>query len=73
MATTTETGAAPAGAPHSPCINVCSLDEKGECRGCFRTRDEIGAWIRLSAEAQWAVIRRCDERRAARNACRALR
>lgn len=53
-------------APVSPCINICSLDSEGYCRGCFRTRDEIAAWVRLRAEQQWAVIRACDERRAAR-------
>lgn len=53
-------------APLSPCINVCSLDERGYCRGCYRTRDEIAGWIRMSAERQWAVIRACDERRLAR-------
>jgi predicted Fe-S protein YdhL (DUF1289 family) len=53
-------------APNSPCINVCSLDEAGCCRGCMRTRDEIGGWIRMNAEQQWAVVRACDERRLAR-------
>jgi predicted Fe-S protein YdhL (DUF1289 family) len=53
-------------APHSPCINVCSLDERGWCRGCFRTRDEIAGWIRMSAEQQWSVVRACDDRRLAR-------
>lgn len=53
-------------APVSPCINICSLDSEGYCRGCFRTRDEIAGWIRMGAEQQWAVVRACDERRAAR-------
>jgi uncharacterized protein len=50
-------------APNSPCINICSLDEQGYCRGCLRTRDEIAGWIRMSASEQWAVIHACDERR----------
>jgi predicted Fe-S protein YdhL (DUF1289 family) len=50
----------------SPCVNVCSLDEEGFCRGCMRTRNEIAGWIRMSAEQQWAVVRACDERRLAR-------
>jgi predicted Fe-S protein YdhL (DUF1289 family) len=30
----------------SPCILVCSIDDKtGYCFGCGRTRDEIAAWI----------------------------
>ena len=23
--------------PSSPCLNICSLDDRGVCRGCFRT------------------------------------
>ncbi len=52
-------------APLSPCISVCSLDPRGYCRGCLRTRDEIAAWIRMTPEQQWTVIRACDARRAA--------
>ncbi|HEX2147988.1 MAG TPA: DUF1289 domain-containing protein [Pseudorhizobium sp.] len=30
----------------SPCILLCSIDEKtGFCFGCGRTREEIAAWI----------------------------
>jgi uncharacterized protein len=33
----------------SPCIRVCTLDERGElCLGCFRTLDEIGSWTSLT-------------------------
>ncbi len=53
-------------APLSPCINVCSLDAQGYCRGCMRTRDEIAGWIRMSAAQQWDVVRACDERRLSR-------
>jgi uncharacterized protein len=52
--------------PLSPCVNVCSLDEQGFCRGCMRTRNEIAGWIRMSAEQQWMVVRACDERRLSR-------
>jgi predicted Fe-S protein YdhL (DUF1289 family) len=53
-------------APASPCINVCSLDAEGYCRGCLRTRDEIAGWIGMDAGAQRDVIRACEQRRAAR-------
>jgi len=49
----------------SPCINVCSLDERDVCRGCWRTREEIARWIAMSAAEQWRVLRACDQRRAA--------
>ena len=33
----------------SPCIGVCVLDSvAGYCSGCFRTGDEIGAWMGMS-------------------------
>jgi uncharacterized protein len=28
----------------SPCRNVCTLDDKGKCVGCFRKLDEIANW-----------------------------
>lgn len=42
--------------PHSPCIQVCRLDEKQVCLGCRRTLDEIVAWPRLSAEDKAALL-----------------
>jgi predicted Fe-S protein YdhL (DUF1289 family) len=53
----------PSAAPNSPCINVCSLDEQGFCRGCARSRDEIAGWIRMTAEQQWSVVHAAEERR----------
>ncbi len=42
----------------SPCILVCSIDMKtGYCFGCGRTRDEIAAWMSMSAEERGAVLR----------------
>ena len=49
--------------PASPCLNICSLDERGVCRGCFRTLDEIAGWTRMDADQQWAAVRRAEERR----------
>lgn len=50
-------------APASPCINVCTLDERAYCLGCYRHLDEIARWGRMSAEEQWAVIAALGERR----------
>jgi hypothetical protein len=49
--------------PMSPCINVCALGADGYCSGCGRSLEEIAAWSRLTAEQQWAVLRRVEERR----------
>lgn len=41
----------------SPCILVCSIDmATGYCFGCGRTRDEIGAWLSMTAQARRAVM-----------------
>lgn len=41
----------------SPCILVCSIDDKtGYCFGCGRTRAEIGAWLDLTPELRRAVM-----------------
>jgi uncharacterized protein len=41
----------------SPCILVCSIDNKtGFCFGCGRTREEIGAWIDMTPETRRSVM-----------------
>jgi predicted Fe-S protein YdhL (DUF1289 family) len=41
----------------SPCILVCSIDMKtGYCFGCGRTRDEIAAWLSMTADERRAVM-----------------
>ena len=49
--------------PNSPCIGICNIGPLGLCSGCYRTLDEIAGWLRLDAEAQWAVLRACVARR----------
>jgi len=51
--------------PSSPCLNICSLDERGVCRGCFRTLAEIADWTRMSATDRWATVARAEVRRMA--------
>jgi predicted Fe-S protein YdhL (DUF1289 family) len=53
---------APSG-PMSPCINVCSLDERNLCRGCYRSLEEIAAWGYMTPEQQWAVLYASEQRR----------
>lgn len=41
----------------SPCILVCSIDDKtGFCFGCGRTREEIGAWMDYSSAERRAIM-----------------
>jgi predicted Fe-S protein YdhL (DUF1289 family) len=49
--------------PTSPCLNICSLDELGVCRGCFRTLAEIAEWTRMQPAEQWAAVGRAERRR----------
>jgi|LSQX01.1.fsa_nt_gb predicted Fe-S protein YdhL (DUF1289 family) len=47
----------------SPCIGVCEVNNKGFCKGCFRSRDERLHWLQLSSEQKREVIRLCQSRR----------
>jgi len=47
----------------SPCIGICQSDDKGQCLGCFRTRDERLNWISLDSNARQKVIKRCQQRK----------
>jgi predicted Fe-S protein YdhL (DUF1289 family) len=51
--------------PSSPCLNICSLDDRSVCRGCFRTLDEIAAWTKMTAAERWETVAKADARRIA--------
>lgn len=42
----------------SPCKHICTLDDKGVCIGCFRTRDEISRWRGMTDEEKLKVLER---------------
>ena len=48
----------------SPCIGVCEVNNKGFCKGCYRSREERLYWLELTAEQRRQVIRLCQSRRA---------
>ena len=51
---------------YSPCISVCTISpDSGYCLGCFRSREEISGWLKLTDEQKLAVIEELDSRRAA--------
>ena len=37
--------------------------DRGYCKGCFRTLDEIGRWTRMSDAERDAILARLDKRR----------
>lgn len=43
----------------SPCRGICQLDERGYCRGCFRSRDERFNWQMLTDGQKQEVLRLC--------------
>ena len=47
----------------SPCIEVCSLNDRDVCIGCYRTANEIIEWFTASdqrkREILTAVVERC--------------
>lgn len=47
----------------SPCVGVCQSDDKGQCKGCYRTREERQNWITLDNDNKQKVIKRCIARR----------
>jgi predicted Fe-S protein YdhL (DUF1289 family) len=41
----------------SPCIDVCTFDGKtGLCIGCFRTRDEIRGWKKMTGHRRHQIL-----------------
>ena len=47
----------------SPCILVCSIDEKtGYCFGCGRTRGEIAAWLTMTPAERRTVMETLPDR-----------
>jgi len=40
----------------SPCIGTCTLGPGDLCVGCFRSGDEIAAWLSYTPEQRRAVM-----------------
>ena len=55
----------------SPCVSVCAIDPaNGYCTGCYRTLDEIAAWVELDSTQRLAVWEALTERKKADDAHR---
>ncbi len=46
----------------SPCVNVCYLNEDDICQGCYRSGEEIVAWMRLDNTERKQVLVKVRER-----------
>ncbi len=43
--------------PDSPCIKLCTLHPTERiCIGCYRTVEEITAWVRMTPEGRRAIM-----------------
>ena len=47
----------------SPCINVCESNERGYCKGCYRSREERQGWTSMSDPQKREVLRLCNLRK----------
>jgi predicted Fe-S protein YdhL (DUF1289 family) len=48
----------------SPCIKVCSLDERtGYCLGCLRTIEEIASWSQMDNRERQIVNQNINARK----------
>lgn len=46
----------------SPCVGVCTVDEKGYCQGCMRKREERFNWLNFTPAQQRHIIKLCQQR-----------
>ncbi|WP_260259219.1 DUF1289 domain-containing protein [Vibrio intestinalis] len=46
----------------NPCVGVCSVDDKGYCKGCMRKREERFNWLSFSPAEQLHVMKLCRQR-----------
>ncbi|MBD1581170.1 DUF1289 domain-containing protein [Pseudoalteromonas sp. S16_S37] len=46
----------------SPCKGICQVNNRGYCKGCYRSREERFAWNNLSNAQKRKVIALCQQR-----------
>jgi uncharacterized protein len=46
----------------SPCIDICTLDDRNVCVGCGRHIDEIAAWGAAAADTKLLIVAAARER-----------
>lgn len=49
----------------SPCIGICEVNNKGFCKGCFRSRDERLYWHTLNTTQRGLLLTVLAKRRMA--------
>lgn len=46
----------------SPCKSICQVNNRGYCKGCYRSRDERFNWNALSNAQKKKVLSLCQQR-----------
>ncbi|HIF9069539.1 TPA: DUF1289 domain-containing protein [Photobacterium damselae] len=46
----------------SPCVGRCESNNRGYCKGCYRSRDERYQWLSLTNDQKRQVIKLCRQR-----------
>lgn len=47
----------------SPCRGICTANNRGYCKGCFRSREERFHWHEFSNFHKQLIINACEKRR----------
>ncbi|KTF12433.1 DUF1289 domain-containing protein [Pseudoalteromonas sp. H105] len=46
----------------SPCKGICEVNNRGYCKGCYRSRDERFSWNSFTNTQKKKVIELCQQR-----------
>ncbi|CCG87203.1 putative protein ydhL precursor [Erwinia piriflorinigrans CFBP 5888] len=46
----------------NPCKGVCQVNDRGYCRGCWRSREERFSWVTFSDSQKRDILRLCRQR-----------
>ena len=46
----------------SPCKDICLVNNRGYCRGCYRSREERFTWNKLTNTQKKKVLSLCQQR-----------
>ncbi|WP_338365339.1 DUF1289 domain-containing protein [uncultured Pseudoalteromonas sp.] len=46
----------------SPCKSICQVNNRGYCKGCYRSRDERFNWNTLTNTQKRKVLSLCQQR-----------
>ena len=46
----------------SPCVGCCQVNNRGYCKGCYRSRDERFHWENMTSDQKIRVIKLCRQR-----------